>query len=106
MQLTTRFISGLEADRLGFVSAAMDEGELEAFTLDVAAEIASRQPAALAAAKIAVQMGSKVGVADAMRIDQLVAAWQLLSDNPADYIQDYLTKSKGSGKVGAKRQDA
>jgi len=106
MQLTTRFISGLEADRLGFVSAAMDEDELDAFTIDVAAEIASRQPAGLAAAKIAVQMGSKVGVADAMRIDQLVAAWQQLSDNPADYIQEYLAKSKGSGKAGAKRHDA
>jgi hypothetical protein len=34
----------------------------------------------------------------------LVAAWQQLSDNPADYIQEYLAKSKGSGK--AKRHDA
>jgi enoyl-CoA hydratase/carnithine racemase len=98
MHLTARYISGLEADRLGFVSAATEADELEAFTLEVATEIASRQPMALAAAKIAVQMGSKVGVADAMRIDELVGAWQRLTDDPSDRIQGYLAESKGSGK--------
>jgi enoyl-CoA hydratase/carnithine racemase len=98
IQLSTRFISGAEADRLGFVSASMPEEELEAFTLELATEIASRNPAGLAAAKVAVQMGSKVGVGDAMRMDQLVGAWQMLSVNPADHIEQYLAKSKGSGK--------
>ena len=58
IQLSGRYLSGRQADHLGLVSAAVPDDELETYTLNLAGEIASRHPAALAAAKIAVQMGS------------------------------------------------
>jgi L-alanine-DL-glutamate epimerase-like enolase superfamily enzyme/enoyl-CoA hydratase/carnithine racemase len=57
LQLSGRNWSGAEADRLGLVSASVERSELESFTLTLAREIASRHPAVLAHAKIAVHLG-------------------------------------------------
>jgi enoyl-CoA hydratase/carnithine racemase len=105
MQLTGYYLSGEEADRLGLVSAAVDESELDAHTLAIAAEIATREPSALASAKIAVQMGAKLGLADAMKMDQLVGAWQRLSVDPLSQVQNYLSSQAGGPNRAYKRSD-
>ena len=90
---------------MGLVSAAVPDDELETYTLKLAGEIASRHPAALAAAKIAVQMGSELGVADAMKMDELVWAWQRMSLDPAGDIENYLRSQSGGPKTDYKRPD-
>ena len=50
--------------------------------MKLAGEIASRHPAALANAKIAVQMGRDLSLPEAMRLDQLVGARQRLMVDP------------------------
>src|SRR6185503_17839126 len=94
MQLTGRYITGLEAARLGLVSEAVEPARLAQFALEVATEVASRKPAALAAAKLAVQMGAKLGVADAIKLDQLVGAWQKMSIDTLGNVDEYLKSQK------------
>jgi enoyl-CoA hydratase/carnithine racemase len=106
MQLTGRYISGAEADRLGLISQAVEESALDSFTLDLASEIATHHPAALASAKIAVQMGAKLGLADAMKMDQLVGAWQRLSVDPLSEVESYLSSQAGGPNRAYKRQDS
>jgi enoyl-CoA hydratase/carnithine racemase len=106
MQLTGRYISGAEADRLGLVSQAVDEKLLDGFTLDLASEIATHHPAALGSAKIAVQMGGKLGLADAMKMDQLVGAWQQLSVDPLSEVESYLSSQAGGPNRAYKRRDS
>jgi enoyl-CoA hydratase/carnithine racemase len=95
IQLSAQYVSGSEADRLGLVSTAVPEAELEAYTLKLAGEIASRHPAALAAAKVAVQVGNELSVSEAMKTDQLVWCWQRLLVDPASDIESYLRSQAG-----------
>ena len=95
IQLSAQYVSGSEADRLGLVSTAVPEVELESYTLKLAGEIASRHPAALAAAKVAVQVGYELSVSEAMKTDQLVWYWQRLSVDPASDIESYLRSQAG-----------
>ena len=106
MQLTGHYISGTEASELGLVSKAVDEEVLDSFTLDLAAEIATHHPAALASAKIAVQMGARLALADAMKMDQLVGAWQRLSIDPLSEVESYLSSQAGGPNRGYKRVDS
>ena len=106
VQLTGRNLTGVEADRLGLVSMAVEESQLEGVTQDLAAEIATRHPAALASAKIAVQMGAHLGLPEAMRVDQLVGAWQHLMVDPVAHVEDYLMSQKGGPKGGYRRPDS
>lgn len=105
IQLTGKNLSGAEADRIGLVSAAVEESQLEAVTLGLAEEIATRHPAALASAKIAVQMGRDLALPEAMRMDQLVGAWQALMVDPLAHVEDYLTSQEGGTKEGYRRPD-
>lgn len=105
IQLTGKNLSGAEADRIGLVSAAVEESQLEAVTLDLAEGIATRHPAALASAKIAVQMGRDLALPEAMRMDQLVGAWQALMVDPLAHVEDYLTSQEGGTKEGYRRPD-
>ena len=74
IQLTGHNLSGMEADRLGLLSMAVEAAELEAVTRSLAEEIATRHPAPLASAKITVQMGANLTLPEAMKMDQLVGA--------------------------------
>jgi trans-feruloyl-CoA hydratase/vanillin synthase len=105
IQLTGRNISGAEADRIGLVSMAVEEPRLDDVTLGLAEEIATRHPAALASAKIAVQMGRDLALPEAMKMDQLVGAWQQLSVDPLGHVDDYLASQQGGTKVGYRRPD-
>jgi enoyl-CoA hydratase/carnithine racemase len=106
IQLSGRNISGAEADRLGLVSMAVDEAELEDTVWELAREIASRHPATLAHAKIAVQMGRDLTLSQAMQLDQLVGARQRLAVDPLAHVEDYLQSQKGGGpNLGYRRPD-
>jgi enoyl-CoA hydratase/carnithine racemase len=105
LHFSGRYLSGTEADRLGLVSHAVDEAELERFTRELANDIASRHPAALASAKIAVQMGSKLGVSDAIRMDQLVGAWQQTMVDPTSDVDGYLESQAGGPNPDYRRPD-
>jgi enoyl-CoA hydratase/carnithine racemase len=106
VQLSGRYLSGVEADRLGLVSQSVQDEELDIFTRKLAEEIATCHPAALASAKIAVQMGAKMGVSDAIRLDQLVGAWQQLSVDPVAHVDDYLDSQSGGPNPGYRRPDS
>lgn len=79
---------------MGLVSVAVDEVELEATTLKLPGEIATRHPAALQSAKIAVQMGRDLSLPEAMRLDQLVGAGQRLMVDPLGGVEEYLSSQK------------
>jgi len=105
IQLGGKNLSGAEADRLGLVSMAVEEAELETVTLTLAQEIATRHPAALSSAKIAVQMGRDLSLPEAMRLDQLVAARQRLMVDPLAKVDEYLSSQKGGPDVTYRRSD-
>jgi enoyl-CoA hydratase/carnithine racemase len=105
IQLTGRNLTGVEADRLGLVSLAAPASELEATTTGIAREIASRHLAPLQHAKIAVQMGRDLTLAQALQLDQLVGARQALALDPTGHVEDYLQSQKGGPKLGYKRPD-
>jgi len=106
IQLGGKNISGEEADRLGLVSMAVEESELEAVTLKLAGEIATRHPGALQSAKIAVQMGRDLSLPEAMRLDQLVGARQRLMVDPLGRVEEYLSSQKGGPNTTYRRPDA
>jgi len=105
MQLVGRNISGAEADRLGVVSHSVPAAELETATLQVAREIASRHLAPLEHAKIAVQMGRDLSLAQAIQLDQLVGARLRQSMDPTADIESYLKSQKGGPNLEYKRPD-
>lgn len=105
IQLGGKNISGAEADRLGLVSMAVEESELEAVTLKLAGEIATRHPGALQSAKIAVQMGRDMSLPEAMRLDQLVGARQRLMVDPLGRVEEYLSSQKGGPNTTYRRPD-
>jgi enoyl-CoA hydratase/carnithine racemase len=106
IQLLGRNISGAEADRLGLVSMAVEAGELENVTLQLAQEIASRHPGVLSCAKIAVQMGRNLTLPDAMRLDQLVASRQRLLVDPLGKVEEYLQSQKGGPNLAYRRSNS
>jgi enoyl-CoA hydratase/carnithine racemase len=106
IQLGGKNLSGAEADRLGLVSMAVEEADLESVTLKLAGDIATRHPAALANAKIAVQMGRDLSLPEAMRLDQLVGARQRLMVDPLGRVEEYLSSQKGGPDVTYRRSDA
>ena len=100
--LTAQNVTGAEADRMGLVSLATPEKELESTTILLAREIASRHMAPLQHHKIAVQMGRNMSLLDAIRLDQLVGARQARAIDPTAHVEDYLKSQKGGPKFGEK----
>jgi len=104
--LVGRNISGTEADALGIVSQAVPAGELEAFTVGIAREIASRHLAPLEHHKITVQMGRDLSVAQAIQLDQLVGQRMRRAMDPLGDVESYLKSQKGGPNPVYKRPDA
>lgn len=94
MQLSGRNLSGDEADRLGVVSFAVDDADLEDETVKLACEIAQFHPAALQHAKIAVQLGRDLPLPHAIEVDRLVTARMFSASNPFSKLDDYLSSRK------------
>jgi len=105
LQLVGKNLTGVEADRLGIVSHAVPPAELEATTLDIARGIASRHLAALEHAKIAVQMGRDLSLAQAIQLDQLVGSRLQQAMDPTANLGEYLSSQKGGPNPDYKRPD-
>lgn len=103
--LTAQNVSGAEADRLGLVSLAVPEKELEATTNRIAREIASRHLAPLQHHKIAVQMGRNLSLPEAIKLDQLVGARQARTVDPTADVDAFLKSQKGGPNLDYKRPD-
>jgi enoyl-CoA hydratase/carnithine racemase len=105
LQLVGKNLTGAEADRIGIVSQAVPAAELEAATLDVARGIASRHLAALEHAKIAVQLGRDLSLAQAIQLDQLVGSRLQQAMDPTANLGEYLSSQKGGPNADYKRPD-
>jgi enoyl-CoA hydratase/carnithine racemase len=105
IQFTGYNVSGAEADSMGLVSHSVEDAELDAYTLKVGTAIASYHPGAIASAKVAIQMGNKLPLTDAMKMDGLVYAWQQLLVDPLADVEGYLKSQAGGTKPDYKRPD-
>jgi enoyl-CoA hydratase/carnithine racemase len=103
--LTGRNVSGREASALGIVSEAVPAERLEAHTVGIAREIASRHAAPLEHHKIAVEMGRDLSLAQAVKLDQLVGQRLRRAMDPLDDVEAYLESQKGGPNPGYKRRD-
>jgi enoyl-CoA hydratase/carnithine racemase len=103
--LVGRNISGKEADTLGIVSQAVPADRLEALTVGIAREIASRHLAPLEHHKIAVQMGRDLSLSQAIELDQLVGQRLRRAMDPLDDVEAYLKSQKGGPNLSYKRPD-
>jgi enoyl-CoA hydratase/carnithine racemase len=105
LQLSGRNWSGAEADRIGLVSAAVAPEELASFTETLAVEIASRHPAVLQHAKIAVHLGREIPLPQAIEVDRLVTYRLRNAMDPTSTVGDYLKSQKGGTNVGYRRPE-
>lgn len=105
IQLTGENLTGEQADRLGLVSMAVDDVQLEEVTTALAQQIASRHPAALATAKIAAQMGRDLPLDQAMQLDRLLGGWQRLAVDPLAEVSGYLDSQRGGTNLDYRRPD-
>jgi enoyl-CoA hydratase/carnithine racemase len=103
--LVGRNISGKEADALGIISQAVPAAELEAFTVGIAREIASRHLAPLEHHKITVQMGRDLSLSQAIQLDQLVGQRLRRAMDPLNDVESYLKSQKGGPNLDYKRPD-
>jgi enoyl-CoA hydratase/carnithine racemase len=105
MQIVGHNISGEEADRIGIVSQSVPAAELEAVTIGIAREIASRHLSPLEHAKITVQMGRDLSLSQAIQLDQLVGARMRRVMDPTADLDSYLESQKGGPNPDYKRSD-
>jgi enoyl-CoA hydratase/carnithine racemase len=103
--LTGRNISGREAASLGIVSEAVPAEQLEAHTVGIAREIASRHLAPLEHHKITVQMGRDLSLSQAVQLDQLVGQRMRRAVDPLDDVESYLESQKGGPNLSYRRRD-
>ena len=103
--LVGRNFSGQEADELGVISKAVPAGELEAYTIGIAREIASRHLAPLEHHKITVQMGRDLSLSQAIQLDQLVGQRLRRAMDPLGDVESYLKSQKGGPNLDYKRPD-
>jgi enoyl-CoA hydratase/carnithine racemase len=103
--LTGRNISGREAASLGIISEAVPAERLEAHTVGIAREIASRHLAPLEHHKITVQMGRDLSLSQAIQLDQLVGQRMRRAVDPLDDVESYLESQKGGPNLSYRRRD-
>ena len=99
-------LTGAEADRLGLVSLSVPADELEARTMEIARELASRHLAPMQHSKIASQLGANLSLTDAIKLDALVGARQRLFIDPTQHVEGYLQSQKGGANTDYQRPDA
>jgi enoyl-CoA hydratase/carnithine racemase len=106
IQLTGRNISGLEAAEMGLVSMAVPGPELERRAIELATEIATRDPMALAHAKIAAYTELDLPFDLAMKADEAISHRMRFYTNPLGDVEGYLKSQKGGPNTRYKRPKA
>jgi enoyl-CoA hydratase/carnithine racemase len=104
--LLGRNLTGAEADRLGIVSLSFPAADLEARTMEIARELASRHLAPLQNSKVAAQFGRDLTLGQAIQLDNLVGARQRLFIDPTEHVESYLRSQKGGANTNYQRPDA
>jgi trans-feruloyl-CoA hydratase/vanillin synthase len=99
ISLTGRNLTGVEAERVGLVSQAVAEKELDGFVETLAKELASRNGATLENAKIAAYMQKDLPFDMALKADDLVQHRLRYYTNPLNDVEGYLQSQKGGGTV-------
>jgi enoyl-CoA hydratase/carnithine racemase len=102
LQLTGHNLSGTEADRLGLVSMAVAADELDERTQELATEIATRHPAALAHVKVAVQLGRDLPLPHALEVDRLVTSRLRRAVDAEGDVTNYLESQRGGTNLAYK----
>ena len=99
ISLTGRNLTGVEAERVGLVSEAVPEKDLDSHVGTLAKELASRNGATLENAKIAAYMQKDLPFDMALRADDLVQHRLRYYTNPLNDVEGYLHSQKGGGTV-------
>jgi enoyl-CoA hydratase/carnithine racemase len=106
IQLTGHNLSGTEAARIGLVSESVPEAGLQNYVLDMAKEIASRDPAALEHAKIAAYTEIDMPFDLAVKVDDAMAHRMRYYTNPLGDVDEYLKSQKGGTNLKYKRSES
>jgi enoyl-CoA hydratase/carnithine racemase len=105
IQLTGRNLSGTEAARIGLVSMAVPSADLQQRVLELATEIATRDPMALAHAKIAAYTELDLPFDLAVKADEAISHRLRFYTNPLSDVEGYLKSQKGGSNGRYKRPE-
>lgn len=105
ISLTGRNLTGIEAERVGLVSQAVAEKELDGYVESLAKELASRNGATLENAKIAAYLQKDLPFHMALQADDLVQHRLRYYTNPLGDVEGYLQSQKGGGSVEYKKPE-
>ena len=106
VSLTGRNLSGAEAARIGLVSEAVPLKELKQTVDTLAAEIASRHPAALEHAKLSAYAALDTPYEMALRTDEYISHRLRNYADPTGHVDDYLESQKGGATTAYVKPDA
>lgn len=100
IQVSGRNLTGVEAARIGLVTAAVDKSELADHVWQLASEIGSRNPVALEHAKIAAYTEMDMPFDMAIKADEAIAHRMRVYTDPLSDVEGYLKSQKGGGNLG------
>jgi len=106
VQLTGRNLTGEESARWGLVNECVPEAQLADHVDQLARELASRHPVALAHAKIAAYAAWDLPFHFAMQADEQINHRQRYYIDPMGDLDEYLKSQKGGGNTSFVRPDA
>lgn len=106
VSLTGRNLSGAEAARIGLVSEAVPLKDLKKTVDTLAAEIASRHPAALEHAKICAYAALDQPYEMALKTDEYISHRLRNYADPTGHVDDYLKSQKGGATTAYVKPDA
>lgn len=95
LQLLGRNLTGIEAEKLGLATLSVPGAQVQGEALTIAKELATRNPAVLAHAKIAINLDEHLPLQHAMWSDDMVAARMRMSIDPLGDVESYLRSQKG-----------
>ena len=102
---TARRVAATEALRLGLVDRVVERGMARAAALELAQQVATNSPVALRAAKRAMRLGTDVGLATGLEVED--AAWRETASSPdrAEGIRAFVEKRPPNWPSSAGRAD-
>ena len=107
---TARRVAATEALRLGLVDRVVEPGMARAAALELAQQVAANSPVALRAAKRAMRLGTDVGIATGLEVED--AAWRETASSPdrAEGITAFVEKRppnwpSSAAHAGSRRHD-